>query len=143
MLGFFVGAVGVVVLARVARRARWRRHGMHGAWAHGLRRLFRRLGTTPVQERVILAEVEKLREAGRAMREEAVRARADAAGFLRKDDLAGLPWDEVMGRHERAAGAMREAVKDAFTAIHAALEPAQRERLAAFLDGLPASPRTT
>lgn len=143
MLGIVAGVVGVVVLARVVRRARWRRHGMHGGWTRGARRLFRHLGTTPGQEKVILAEVEKVKEAGRAMRDEMRRARADAAGFLRQEELAGLPWDDVMGRHERAAGAMREAVKDAFTAIHAALDGEQREKLAAFLEGAVPRPRAT
>ena len=74
-----LGAVTVLLLAGLARRALWHRrlcrHGRGGPWF--LRRVFRRLGTRPEQEQVVTsaadalaAEVRGLGRDARALREE-------------------------------------------------------------------------
>lgn len=129
-----LGAVTVLLLAGLVRRALWSRrfrHGPRGGWF--LRRLFRRLGTRPEQEQVLTAEAGSLAGELHALRRDARALRAEVA-----DLLAGPTLDPAaVGRALESRWSKLEAVKsraaEAVARVHATLEPAQRAELAALL----------
>lgn len=135
MTPFFSGALGaltVLVAAALARRAAWRRFGRRGA-AFGTRRLLRRIGATPEQERAVLAETDALAEVFAALRRDAGALRVDLADLLASPSLepAGVAaaLDARLGR----ATELRTRVAHAIARVHAALGPEQRVRLAALV----------
>jgi uncharacterized membrane protein len=129
MSPFFSGAAGaltVLLVAGLARRAMWRR------WRHGYgaRHVLRRIGATPEQERAVLAETDALGEALHALRADARGLRGDLAELLASPALdpsrVAAALDARLGR----AGELRTRVAEAVARIHAALGPDQRARLA-------------
>jgi hypothetical protein len=158
MLGFLVGTVSLLALVRTLRRWRWERHGghcgghghhhghfghHHGGWRRGgwglrgmLRGVFHYLDTTPGQEKVILKEMEAVESAWRTMRQELRDTRGEVAGFMRKESLSDVNWDEFMGRQGKLMDGARQTLRDAFLQIHAALDEAQRHKLADMMDNL-------
>src|SRR5271169_6672330 len=85
MIGFILGAVAAVGIAKVVRA---RRRGMCGRGYGGpgfsrrrwfLRSLFERLDTTPGQERVIVQAFDDLAQNRKLLRDEFGRTRADLA----------------------------------------------------------------
>jgi uncharacterized membrane protein len=132
---FFSGALGaltVLVAAAIARRAAWRRFARGGAPA-GTRRLLRRIGATPEQERAVLAETDALAEVFAAFRRDAGALRVDLADLLAAPSLepAGVAaaLDARLGR----ATELRTRLAQAIARVHAALGPEQRVRLAALV----------
>jgi len=130
-----LGAVTVLLLAGLIRRARYfrrfRRSGRGGSWF--LRRLFRRLGTRPEQERVVSAEADALAAELRRFREEAFALRAEVA------EMYGAPAldAEAVSRALDARLSKLEAVKarfaEALARVHAVLDPEQRKAVAGLI----------
>jgi hypothetical protein len=126
-----LGALAVLLAAALLRRAAWRRfrRARFGPRA-GVRILARRLDARPEQERVLEAEAD-------ALASEMARARADLAGVRAEiaDLLGGPALDAAaVGAAIQARLARLEPVRahlaDAISRVHAALDPAQRARLA-------------
>jgi hypothetical protein len=90
-------------------RGRWR--GFRGP----LYVLFERLDLTPAQEKVVRAEVDRLRERARA---------------LRGDSLDETALADMFVRHDDRLRELREELGGALGRIHLALDERQRERLA-------------
>jgi Spy/CpxP family protein refolding chaperone len=124
-----LGALTVLFAAAVARRAAWRRFRHHHG-RFGARRVLRRIGATPEQEREILAETDALGEVLGALRTDARALRADVADLLAQDAVdparVAAALDARLGR----AKELRARAAQAFAKVHAALGPEQRARLA-------------
>lgn len=134
MNGFVAGALGaltVLVTAAVARRAAWRRFARHRRF--DARRVLRRIGATPEQERAVLAETDAFAEAIRELRGEGRALRGDLADLLAAPALdAGKVSAALYARLARAAEVKRR-VAEGIARAHAALGPEQRARLAALV----------
>jgi hypothetical protein len=125
------GALAVLLLAGLVRRAAWRRWRRGGRF--GARRVLRRLGARPEQERAVLAETDALAEALGALRGDARALREDLAELLAAPavdpDRVAAALDARLERARELRGRFAEAV----ARIHAALDPGQRAELAALV----------
>ena len=96
MFGFLFGTLCLIALIVLVRRGRWGHgHGCgygRGRWRHGpggfgsrwlVRGLFERLGTTPGQEKAVVAAMDELREALGGQKVEWNLSRKDLAQALR------------------------------------------------------------
>jgi uncharacterized membrane protein len=124
-----LGAVAVLFLSALLRRAAWRRLRRHGPARLGW--LLRRIGARPEQERAVRAELDALSDAFLAARGDARALRGDLADLLAAPDLdparVGAALDARLARMD----ALRSRLAEAVARVHAALDPAQREALAA------------
>nr|HEX4314752.1 periplasmic heavy metal sensor [Kofleriaceae bacterium] len=153
-LALGLGVLGVVALKRARRCSRggcghngyhgWHSHGWHGhshGWgAPGRRHPFlymalQRIDATPAQERVIVNELDRLRERMHATKAGLRDGRGDLAAALRGPTLDDAALGAVFGRVDGATAEARSAVVDALRNIHAVLDDKQREQLASLLDG--------
>lgn len=157
MCGFLIGSaclIGLIVTLARGRggygygggcsswggRARWAEGRGDGSW-HArrgqrwfLRGLFERLDTSPGQEKVILAAIEEVRQAGEAARGELRRTRSDVAQAVRSESFDETRLGEAFGRHDTELESMRKAVTGAMAKVHAALDDKQREVLAEMIE---------
>lgn len=117
--------------------------GWHGPWApHGHERgrswmvhaALSRLDATPAQERVIVAELDKLVERVRGAKAGLRDGRGDLAAAVRGPVLDDAALGGALGRADAATAEVRHAAVDALRGIHAVLDDKQRERLASLLD---------
>ncbi|CAN92206.1 hypothetical protein predicted by Glimmer/Critica [Sorangium cellulosum So ce56] len=156
MLGFVVGTACLIGLVMTLKRgcrydcgAAWgagpRFFGRRGFGGHGFRRrfflsfLFDRLGTTPTQEKVIVAAIDELRSAAEAQRSEIRSTRADVAAAMRSPSFDETRLGELFARHDTAIEALRRAAVGALGKVHAVLEDRQREQLADLIEIGPAA----
>ncbi|MCK6590700.1 MAG: periplasmic heavy metal sensor [Polyangiaceae bacterium] len=124
-------------------RAPWEagEHGHHHrGWSKNrwfLRALFERLDTTPGQEKVIIAAVDEMRDAGENLRGEIRKTREDIAKAARSPSFDETVMGEAFARHDQAIETMRKAAVGAMAKIHAVLDERQRERLADIIESGP------
>jgi len=131
MTAFLSGAAGaltVLVIAGLARRAMWRR--WRGRGRIGAERVLRRIGARPEQERAILAEADALAEAFLALRGDARALRGDLADLIAAPALDAARVAEALDARLARATELRSRFAEAVARIHAALDPAQRDALA-------------
>ncbi|MFO0696932.1 MAG: Spy/CpxP family protein refolding chaperone [Polyangiales bacterium] len=156
MIGFVIGTVCLVMLVATVRR----RHAYHafahagfggpcgpgamgprprgfgGPWAFGggprgmLRAVFASLETTPGQEKAIVAEAEKCRDAMREGRKELRESREDIARAVGGDVFDEVALAAAYAKHDAAIGRMREAGTAALAKVHEVLDAEQRKKLA-------------
>ncbi len=126
-----LGAVAVLFLAALVRRAAWRRMRRRGPARLGW--LFRRIGARPEQERAVRAEVDALSEAFLALRGDARTLRVELADLLAAPDLDAAKVSAAVDARLARADPLRARFAEAVARIHAALDPAQREALAAMV----------
>ncbi len=132
MTAFLSGAAGaltVLVLAALVRRALWRRW-RRGGGRLGVRHVLRRIGARPEQERAVLAESDALAEALHALRGDARALREDLAGLLAAPAVDAGQVAAALDARLAHARELRTRLAEAISRIHATLDPAQRERLA-------------
>ena len=123
----------------------WDGHpGEHGGWGGGfggppvfLRMLFRRLETTPGQEKAIVAAYEELREAGQKTRGELRAARSEIAKAMRSPAIDEVLFGEMFARHDTALETLRKAGIGAIARVHDALDERQRARFADLIESGP------
>ena len=165
MCGFLIGTACLIGLIVTLRRGRggcgsygrggfgWRGGRGFGPWGEGrgdftnqrgwsgkrwfLRGLFERLDTTPGQEKVIVAAIEEMREAGEALRGELRQTRSDVAKAARSASFDETVIGETFARHDQALETMRKAAVGAMAKIHAVLDDKQREVLADVIESSP------
>lgn len=126
-----LGAVTILLLAALVRRAAWRRMRRRGPARLGW--LFRRIGARPDQERAVRAEVDALSEAFLALRGDARALRGDLADLLGAPDLDAARVASALDARLARTDALRARLAEAVARIHAVLDPAQREALAAMV----------
>jgi hypothetical protein len=114
--------------------------GWGGGWGGPsvmLRGLFRRLETTPGQEKVIAQAIDEVRDAARQARGEVRAARADIAKAMRSPAFDEVLFGEMFARHDTAMETMRKATVGALAKVHDALDEKQRARLADLIESGP------
>jgi Spy/CpxP family protein refolding chaperone len=126
-----LGALTVLVAAGLARRAAWRRVG--AARRRGVRRVLRRLGATPDQERAVLAEADALADVVAGLRGDARALRADLADLLDAPSLDAPRVAAALDARLARAAELRARGPEALARVHAILGPEQRARLAALV----------
>jgi Spy/CpxP family protein refolding chaperone len=139
MNGILTGVLvtlGVLALLRLGRVLLFRRRWRHRGWM--ARRLLRRIEATPEQERLFLAELDALRGAMREAREGFLASREDLARALESERLDVPALEAVASAPMRRLDAARIRAAEALARFHAALEPRQRQLLAAALREGPA-----
>lgn len=124
-----LGALTVLVAAGIARRAAWHRW-RRGGRRFGARRVLRRIGATPEQERAVLAETDALAEVLGGLRQDAGALRADLAELLASPALDSARVGAALDARLARAAELRTRLAEAVARIHAALGPEQRARLA-------------
>lgn len=151
MFGFLIGAACVGGLIHVLRRGRGSCGGRFGGrdchdgghdhhrggrrgFGFAMRDLFRRLDTTPGQEKVIRGAVEEVWTTARDLKGELRYSRADVARAMRAESLDEEALGAAFVRHDDVMDALRKAVVGALAKVHDVLDPQQRERLADWLD---------
>jgi uncharacterized membrane protein len=122
-----LGAVTVLFVRALARRAAWRRFSRR---PFGPRRLLRRIGATPDQERAVLAETDQLWEVFRGLRQDAGALRGDLADLLAAPALDASRVAAALDARLGRAGELRKHVAESLARVHGALGPEQRARLA-------------
>ncbi|BDG03524.1 periplasmic heavy metal sensor [Anaeromyxobacter oryzae] len=127
-----LGAVTILLLAGLARRAVWHRRfrRFQGGRPFLLRGLFRRLGTRPEQEQVVTAEADALAAALGALRGDAVALRTDLAALLAEPALDSARLDAALDARLARLAEVKARLAGALARIHATLDPEQRTRLA-------------
>jgi hypothetical protein len=125
----------------------WGDHGGWGDQGYGgggwggpsvfLRMLFRRLETTPGQEKVIVAAYEEMREAAREARGELKQSRAEIAKAMRGPAIDEVLFGEMFARHDAAMDKLRKAGIGAIAKVHDALDERQRARFADIVESGP------
>ncbi len=127
-----LGALALIVTLRLVRRAfffgrlrRWRRGGRLP-----LRHLSRRLGLRPDQEQLLSEEVDALFREGGALRDDWRGARGELAALFSAEALDAAALSAALDQRMARLGEVRARAEAALARIHAALDPAQRARLA-------------
>jgi Spy/CpxP family protein refolding chaperone len=126
-----LGAVTVLFLAALLRRAAWRR--LRGRGSARLGWLMRRIGARPEQERAIRAEADALSEAFLALRGDVRGLRGDLADLLAAPALDDARVRELLDARLARTEVLRARFAEAIARVHAALDPPQREALAAMV----------
>lgn len=112
------------------RRGPWRGGGGRGfMWA-----ALARLDLSPAQEKVVRAEVEKVKDKARTLEEEARASRGDMARAIRGESFEEGALADMFVRHDDRMHDLRGEVAGALGRIHAVLDPEQRERFADLLE---------
>jgi Spy/CpxP family protein refolding chaperone len=137
MTPFLSGALGALVVLFVVatvRRFAWmhRFRRLHGR-SMPLRFLYRRLRTRPEQEQVISAEAEALSTEVRALRAELRTVRDEVADLVAGPAVDTAAVQAAIDARIARLAALRTRLSEGLARIHATLEPAQRELLAAMI----------
>jgi hypothetical protein len=118
-------------LFRVRRWRRWRRGGPPASFA--LRGLFRRLGTRPEQEQVLLADAKALSAEMAGLRADWLALRGQLADLVGESALDERRLEEVLAARLEKLAALRGRAASALARFHAALDDSQRRVLAEML----------
>ena len=154
-LALGLGVLGFMAMKRARYHHGWHgyRHaygcgggGWHGGW-HGhhhhrrggrgswfLNAALSRIDATPAQERVIVAEIEKLQERMYGARTSLKDARPDLAAAVRNPVLDDAALGAVLGRVDGSTAEARAAVIEALRNIHAVLDDRQRATIGDLID---------
>lgn len=130
-------------------------HRAHGGWAsripnplgYGagraflLRRVLRRLETTPTQSDAIREALKEFEASAQLLRGEGKRTRADLAATLRRPAVDAESLGELFARHDSAIEGARKSFVGLTIKVHDILDDTQRERLAELLERGPRSGR--
>jgi Spy/CpxP family protein refolding chaperone len=167
MLGLILGTLCLIALIATLRRRRYGHfmhygyapfwggpfHGApdygfghrHGRRFRGRRRLlyglFRRLDTTPGQEKAIVALMEGMRERLGEARGELAATRRELAAALGGEVLDSAAFEAAFRRGNELFGRLSREVQAALLGIHEALDPEQRRQLAELLADGSLNPR--
>jgi len=128
MLGVFIGTtclIGLIVLFR--RRARRRMSY----------RLFRKLDTSPGQERVIRNARDALFSQISDLKKELRASRGDVARAVRSESFDESAIDDAYARQDEGITKLRKAASEALAKVHEVLDDRQRLRLAELLESGP------
>lgn len=145
MFGFLVGGVSLAALLCVLSG----RHRRCGAFQRGvgpdgppwgkrggppqrwmLRKLFRKLETTPGQEQIITEEAQAIRDAMGRFRGKWARMSGAAAHAFGDEAFDKAPLDAAISDHQAQAQRAFEQLSDSLSTIHDSLVPEQRSKLA-------------
>lgn len=137
MLGIFFGVICTIALVKVARgRGHWGRHRAYGRRGRHfiLRRLFRRLDTGPGQEKVVLTQLDELRETAHSLKVELKGTRSDVAAMLRDAQFDRGKLEALYRKQDELLAKLRTAAASAIENVHAVLDERQKGELADLLE---------
>ncbi len=145
ILAIGLGVLGFVAMRRAHRRCRGYSYsyGWYGPWSHGrhegrrhwmLHAALARIDATPAQERVIVGEIDKLKDRVQTVRANLNEVGSDLAVTVRGPVFDDAALGAVLGRLDAATGDVRAAAIDALRGVHAVLDDKQRAQLAEILD---------
>lgn len=138
MFGFIVGTLCLIGLIKVVKH---HHHGYHG-YGHGraarrrwhLRWAFRRLATTPAQEKVILEAADHLDAQREKLHEELRAAKDDLAAALKSESFDEARFRAAFERQQAVLGQLQDAMLESAKKVHEALQPDQRRTIADVLE---------
>lgn len=125
MFGFVVAGASLVGLVLIARRHR--RRGLGGHW------LFRKLDASPGQEKALRGALNEARDVALEMREDGREARQALAALFRAETLEHEVLERWLEERAERFNALKLRLFSQLQAVHAALDPEQRERVARWL----------
>ena len=130
-----LGALAVLLLAGLVRRAAWRRRFRlrKGGAPWLIHRLSLRLRARPEQEQILSREAGALAEELRALRQDGRALRAEVAELLGGPTLDAQAISRALEARMERLQALRGRIGEALSRVHAALDPAQRAELAELL----------
>jgi len=136
MFGFLIGTACLVGLFKVAHGGCCGRGRYRGSWGHGwmLRAIFRRLDTTPGQEKVILEGVERMQGVAEKLRGEGAQLRKDVAQAFRAGTFDHEPLKVAFARHDGIVEELQRELLVSLEKIHEALDERQRKLVAEMLE---------
>lgn len=142
MFGFVVGTLCLIALIKVVKH---HHHGHHG-WGGGrtarrrwhLRWAFRRLATTPAQEKVILEAADHLDAQREKLFDELRAAKSDLAEALKGASFDEARFRAAFERQQTVLTQLQDAVLESAKKVHEVLQPDQRKTIA---DALEYGPR--
>lgn len=122
-------ALGAVAIVRAIRRRRRFGHGPRRALFH----LFRRLDTSPSQEKVIREALDQLREGASGLRADARSARSDLGQAVAGETFDASAFEAAFAGPSARLAELRGTAAQALGRIHEVLTPDQRRELASML----------
>ena len=151
MFGFVIGTlclIGLIKVARGMRRGYYGHHGYghgYGRWGGGrasrrrwaLRWAFRRLATTPAQEKVILDAADALDAEREKLHEELRAAKGDLASALRAEPFDEAKVRAAFERQQTVLSNLQEAALNQAKKVAEVLQPDQRKLIADVLENGP------
>jgi hypothetical protein len=140
MLGIVFGTICLILMVKVIFGRRYYRRGY--GYRHGggygrswfLRRIFQRLETGPGQEKVVLGEIDALRETARSLRSELKATRADIAAIMREEQFDRAKVDTLFRKQDELLERLRTAAVGSFEKVHAAMDERQKRQLADWVE---------
>lgn len=121
MIGFIIAIECALALVFIGLYRRYRGHGRHGLYF-----LFRRLKTTPGQEKVLREALAKLRDAGRGAVRETNEARPELAEMFRQeafDEPGAKTW---FASRQKTIEELKPSIIESLREVHSVLDPEQR-----------------
>jgi hypothetical protein len=113
-------------------------HGRRGFGGFGLRAilrgLFERLGTTPGQEKAVVAALEELREALHHAKDELRASRKDFADAFRRGPIDEAAMADIFVRHDTVISETRRKAVEAVGKASEALDERQRAEVADLIE---------
>lgn len=123
MFGFVIAGVSLAGLIFLA--ARRHRHGGYGTyWA------FRRLDTSPGQEKVIRTALSEARDILRDFKKDSRGAKEELLPILEAEHLDEQAVDSWLGARQRSFEELKPRLMNIVKTIHDVLDPEQRRKLA-------------
>lgn len=132
MFGFIIGTaclVGFIVVYKHGRR-----HGLRG---FGPRWFFRKLDTSPAQERIVRNAFDAVRADAQRFARESREARRELADLLRAPDYDRERVRDWFATREQDFQRVRESVVGALGDVYDVLDDQQREKLAKMIEKAP------
>ncbi|MFT3706188.1 MAG: periplasmic heavy metal sensor [Archangium sp.] len=139
MFGFIIGTlslIGFVKVLRWGRGGRWGHHGGARNWM--MRRLFQHLDTTPGQEKVIAQAVENAQRVMWQTRSQFFNSRSAFAAAMRGEAFDQTGVNAAFDTQQASLDDVKKAIREGMAAIHEALTPDQRTKLADLVEFGPA-----
>lgn len=130
MFGFIIGTLSLIGFIKVLRwgRGGYGRFGGPRNWM--LRRLFQQLDTTPGQEKVIANAVENAQRVMWQTRSQFFNSRSSFAAAMRGETFDSTSVNAAFDAQQASLDEVKKALKEGMQAVHEALNPEQRARLA-------------
>lgn len=129
MFGFLMGTLCLIGFVSVYKR------GRHGGfvWTRPWW-LFRKLDTSPAQERVIRSAMASVRNDAKRFAEESKSSRSELGEVLRAPDFDAERVREWFATRELELGRVRETLVGALGEVHEVLDDQQRDKLARLIE---------
>lgn len=129
MFGFIIGTACLIGFISV-----WR-HGSHRHFGRSLYwRFFRKLDTSPGQERIVRNAFESIKDQAREFVQGGKSARKELAELMRQPDFDNERVNDWFSAREQEFRKVRQSAVDALSEVHEVLDDRQRQSLAKLIE---------